>query len=105
MGRTVGRTEMKILTKEYLGGVISLLLLIFGILVLPFAETGLPRIFSLCWMAVILLPTVAFIGKVRKKEQLLAVRKSWGKKAAVQEGTMHPGDEHFGRRSRENNSD
>lgn len=106
VGRAEGRNDMKIINREYFGGVVSLLLLIFGILLLPFGIPGLPRTFALSWIAVVLLPTVAFIGKARKKEQLSAIRRRWKKKGVVyREDVMEPEDENLNRRSRENNAD
>lgn len=79
-----GRGNMKFTGGEYLGGAVSLLLLVLGILLLPFGEAGLPRIFALSWVAVALLPTIAFFNRARRKEQLSAARKrQWKDRSAV----------------------
>lgn len=73
---------MQQIDKYYLGGVVSVLLLLTGYLLLPFREPGiLPRLFSLLWIVMILLSAVSFISGIRRREQLAAIRKKWKTKA------------------------
>lgn len=97
---------MKYLGREYLGGALSLLLLTLGILMLPFGEAGLPRIFALSWVAVALLPTVAFINRARRKEQLSTARKKWRDRGGtLQRESVKTRNETINQCSRENNAD
>jgi len=69
----------------YIGGIISLLILIGGYFFLPwFSEGIIASVFSFVWIAVASISAVAFGISIRRKEQLALIRASWKKRTKTQ---------------------